>query len=664
MDLINIPGIGKTTLEKLNAINIMSIEDMIFTFPVRYEINQLDDFQKRQINEVSTYEVEVIDKPILYFIRRKLTKLQIKVQACKVIFSVVIFNREYLSKLIKPGLKIVVKGKFIKNFSIFTASNLEFLSNFHIGIIPVYNLRDIPDFRVRKIQGYLLENVKDFKENLPTSIKKKRKFKDIYSVLKNIHQPTKTIDVEKARTRLAYQELLNFAVRVELINIRNQRLKTPIKEYNINKVKELILSLNFELTKDQKMATNDIFRDFKKQTIMNRLLQGDVGSGKTIVAILSAYAIVTAGYQVAVLAPTLVLAKQHYDTFKNYLFSYGVNIELLTSDINKTSRNAVLNNIKTGVTNIVIGTHSLLQEDIKFQNLGFVVIDEQQRFGVDQRRIIREKGKNPDILMMTATPIPRTLAISMFENTDVSKLLEKPSNRKNINTKIISFDELEKAFTVIEKELEDKHQVYVVCSLIEESKNRNNISVNEAKLIIRNRFNKAKIDILHGKMTDEEKICVLDSFYNQKTEILISTTVVEVGVNVKNATAILIFNASSFGLAQLHQLRGRVGRNDFSAYCYLVVDEEVEDIERLRILEKSNDGFEISEWDLSLRGPGEVFGQKQSGVPKFIFANLINDNELRDFAFEDAKMIINEFDQISKKIVLDVLKSIESYILD
>ena len=664
MELKDIQGIGKVTLEKLKDIGIASLEEMLFCFPKKYEIFRLHSHEDLQIDKNLTLKINVIDRPKLVYIRKKLTKLTIQVSLDNLKFTVSIFNREFLKNQINSGDQIVVTGKFLKNYNSFSASNLVLYKNFVEGIFPVYGLNGILDSRIRKIINNILKSEYLLNEELPEFIIKKNKFDNINLTIKKIHIPKSLEDVDQAKYRLAYEEFLKFGARIELIRNLNMRVTRPLKHYDISQVKQLISTLPFELTDDQKAVTNEIFLDFKKKNRMNRLLQGDVGSGKTIVAILCAYAVVTAGYQVAILAPTLVLAKQHYYSFVNILRDSSLKIELLTSETPNFERMRILTETKNHLVDIIIGTHSLLQEDITFKNLGFVVIDEQQRFGVEQRKAIREKGVNPDILMMTATPIPRTLAISLFENTEVSTIRQKPRNRKHIKTEIVDFQGLTKPFKIIEKELEKHRQIYVICPLIETSDTRNYFALEDAFSLIKERFKSAKINILHGKMSDLEKTSVLDQFYTGQTDILISTTVVEVGVNIENASAMIIFNANAFGLAQIHQLRGRIGRNDFDAYCYLVVDDFIEEIERLKILEQTNDGFLISEYDLAFRGPGEVFGKAQSGVPNFRFANLIKDQEIRDLAFEDAKQLIQSNDTSSQKIVNKVLKTIDSYNLD
>ena len=664
MQLEDIKGFGKKTITALNELNINSVKDLLLCFPKKYDINEINEVKDWQINQNLTFKSQIVSEPKIYFIRKRLTKLSFQAKTDNLLFTVSIFNREFMKRFLNPGTKIIVSGKFLKNFNSFSASNIVLEENFEAGIIPVYNLKSIPEKRIRNGLIQLIHSNLDIEDNLPNYLLKKRSFPEISESLKMIHFPKDNNEISLVKQRMAYEELLKFGLRVELIKRLNTRIITPKKNYDINKVKELIKRIPFELTDDQKQATNEIFLDLHKPNAMNRLLQGDVGSGKTIVAIISSYAVVTSGYQVAILAPTLVLAKQHFDTFSEYLKNFNVEIALLTSDSSLADRRKIIADLQSGKTKIIVGTHSLIQEEINFANLGFIVIDEQQRFGVEQRRKIREKGLNPDLLIMTATPIPRTMAISMFENTELSIIKEKPKNRKTIKTKIIDFENLNEAFNLVEKELKSNRQIYVVCPLIEDNQDNKNVSVEEAFKLLSKRFKNTTIAMLHGKMTEQEKSSIFNDFTTHKIQILISTTVIEVGVNVKNASTMIIFNANSFGLSQIHQLRGRVGRNEYSGYCYLVVDDLVSDLERLKILEESNDGFKISEFDLEIRGPGEVFGKQQSGVPNFQFANIISDVKLREAAFSDAKTIIKNADYRAKNLVRSVLQTIKSYNLD
>ncbi|MGM0495733.1 MAG: ATP-dependent DNA helicase RecG [Bacillota bacterium] len=664
LKLTEISGIGKITFEKLKKHSIYSIEDLLYAFPKKYKINKLDSLDKAKLNQETSLTVKVKGKPKIYFIRKNLTKLTFKALSGKKIFNVTIFNRHFLSKSLFINQNVVITGKFKNNFDNFTASDLVLKKNYQEGIIPIYNLGDIPEGRVKKIINNTLNLSYRLEETTPKYLLEKHKLPEINTIITSIHKPKSKTDLAKALYRLKYDELLNFSLRIELINEYNNNTRTELKKYNISLVREFINSLPFELTQDQKQATNEIFKDLKSTKQMNRLLQGDVGSGKTIVALLAALAIVSADYQVAIMAPTLVLAKQHFLVFKNYLHDFGINIALLTSEVNSKKRVEIINGIENQNVNIIIGTHALIQTDLNYQKLGLVIIDEQHRFGVEQRKILREKGLNPDILLMSATPIPRSLAISIFESSDISQIKEKPAGRQTVKTEIVNLENLNYIYSAINKELEKNHQIYFICPLINESDNNNYYSVNETYNLLLQHFDEKILSYLHGKMTDEEKTKVLDDFYSNKTKILISTTVIEVGIDVEKASMMVIMNANAFGLAQLHQLRGRIGRNNLQSYCYLAVDEENEQKERINILKNHYDGFEISEMDLKLRGPGEVFGKNQAGIPNFNYANIIEDKQLLSITKADAKTLIRNNDYQAKKLTEKIIKTLDSYNLD
>ncbi len=664
-ELQELKGIGKVTEIKFNENEIFSINDLLKTYPKKYELHKLNNVDDFELDKTLSLSVRINKTPKIFYIRKRLTKLSVSVEMDNRIFNVHIFNREFLFSQLTMNTNVVITGKFLKNFNNFTASNLVLAKNFKTGIIPVYNLKDINDNTVKKAILSAFQTHSSLKEDLPDFIIEKREIPDINLAIKKIHYPENENDILLSQTRIKYDELLKFALKVESLKKLNQTVKTPKKNYDITKVREFINKLPFELTDDQKTATNEIFRDLKNENQMNRLLQGDVGSGKTIVSILASLAVHTASFQTAFMAPTLVLANQHFKTFKDYFINYDIEIDLLTSELSQSERNTILAKIKTGKTDIIIGTHSLIQDEIEFNNLGFIVIDEQHRFGVEQRKTLRRKGIVPDILLMSATPIPRTLAISLLADVDVSSIVEKPLGRKRVKTEIISFENIDRLIKLIEKEILYGHQAYFICPLIKESETSRNISLEALLPILKTKMNKnISIDVLHGKMKDVDKQRVLDKFYNNETNVLLSTTVVEVGVNVKNATIMVIINANSFGLAQLHQLRGRIGRNAYQSYCYLIVDEVINQSSRLDILKQTDDGFKISEFDLAMRGPGEMFGFSQSGIPNFHMANLINDKDLLEKAFEDAIEIINSQNIKAKKLTNKAIKSIETYNLD
>ncbi|MCK4551374.1 MAG: ATP-dependent DNA helicase RecG [Tenericutes bacterium] len=663
--LIDIKGIGPKTVQKLNRLNIKTTNDLLFSFPSKYETHKINDFSSKELDKELTLVAKVYKKPRIFFIRRNLDKLSVQVEIDKVIFYVHIFNRRFLSKSLIPDTEIVITGRFLKNFASFTASNIVLKKNYKLGIIPIYGFKEIKESTSNKIIKQILSFDYSISETLPGWALDKHKIPNINSLIDIIHNPKTEEDIYISKKRIIYEELLNFAVKIQALKKLNKSIITINKKYDITIVKDFIKTLPFVLTKDQQLATNDIFKDLKSNQQMNRLLQGDVGSGKTIVSIIASLAVVTAKFQVAIMAPTLVLAKQHFATFSKYLSSYGIRIGLLTSEMKISEKNAVAEAIRNNQIDIIIGTHSLIQESIDFHNLGFAVIDEQHRFGVKQRRELRLKGATPDILLMSATPIPRTLAISIYQDIDLSFIKEKPVGRLPISTDVVAYEDLDLLLENIKTELDKNHQAYFICPKILNSETSTKISVNELYNILNTELgNQYKIGVLHGKMIEPEKTSVLDKFYNNEIDILISTTVVEVGVNIKNATVMVILSADSFGLAQLHQLRGRIGRDSFQSYCYLVVDDILEAKDRLKILKETNDGFLISEYDLTIRGPGEVFGSIQSGIPIFKMANLINDQEILAQAFEDATIIMDALDVQSKRLRNKAIKSIESYNLD
>jgi ATP-dependent DNA helicase RecG len=663
-ELNKVKGVGPKTYEKFKESSIDTIEDLLLYFPKNYKVQEIKSIHMAKLNESISISARILDKPKIFFFRKNLSKMTLNVFSEGQKFKVDIFNRHFLAKVLFKNVDIVVTGKFRKDFRSFLASEIVLKKNYKEGIIPEYKIKDIKDGRIRNIISNIFEQHFYISETLPDPILDKRDIDGIQEVVSYIHLPQTKEQLNKALYRLKYQELLEFAIRIELIRKQKLGKSHAHKSYDIAKVKNLIKDIKFELTPSQKQATNEIFKDLKSSFQMNRLLQGDVGSGKTIVSILAAYACVTADHQVAVMAPTLVLANQHYKIFNQYLEKHGVKVEILTSETKNNDKKILLEKLASGHIDIIIGTHALIQEDIDFSDLGLAVIDEQHRFGVEQRKKLREKGYEPDLLLMSATPIPRTLAISIFESSDISQIIEKPVGRIPVKTKILEDQAIEKVYKHIEKEINLDHQVFVVCPLIHENEDSPYYSVEEMQRLLNKRFGQINVGILHGQLDDSLKRIQLERFKNKDIKILVSTTVVEVGVHVDDATLMVIMNANAFGLAQLHQLRGRIGRNDMASHCYLVINQDLEDQDRLKILEKTDDGFEISAYDLKLRGPGEVFGRNQAGIPNFNFANLINDDELLKIALEDARDMIHMEDSQSKRMINQVKKQLDSYHLD
>ncbi|MBN2697115.1 MAG: ATP-dependent DNA helicase RecG [Bacilli bacterium] len=665
-DLLEIKGIGKSMEAKLFHEGITSISELVETFPSRYESRRIQKLIEAKLQEEITLSGIAKSEASVYYIRRKLTKLTFEFGIDSTVFKVSIFNREFMKASISVGKELVITGKFINDFRNFTASDIVTKPKYIEGIVPIYRTDTMSSKQFHKlIMAALSLNKNRLSENLPLFLLERQELVNRVELFDFVHQPHDEKEVLSAQERVKYEELLNFALRIAALKKLNSRIVKKQKNYDIGKVRAFIDGLPFELTKDQKEATNEIFRDFKSKNPMNRLLQGDVGSGKTICAVIAALAVVTAGQQVAYMAPTEILAHQHFQTFCKYLSQIGVQIEYLSGSVIEKARKDIYSRLEQGNIDIIIGTHALIQEDLAFRDLGFIVIDEQHRFGVKQRQFLRKKGITPDVLFMSATPIPRTLAITLFGDLDISSIHTIPAGRKAVLTKIVGYDDLDSVFVKTIEEIQSGHQAYFTLPLIVESEASSLISVEEFLPLVREKLGRdIKIEMLHGKLNAKEKTEILEAFYKNEVNVLVATTVVEVGMNVPNATVMTVLNASRFGLSQLHQLRGRVGRDNVQAYCFYVVDDPLRDRGKLEVLERTVDGFEISETDLEQRGPGEVFGEEQTGIPKFRMANIVTDKELLEQALNDAKDVLAGHDELSIKLVNRTFALIDAYNLD
>lgn len=657
-------GIGEETAEIFAEMKIYSIHDLLEYFPYRYEDYSLRELTEVQHDEKVTVEGKVHSEPSLNYYGRKKSKLTFRLFVGSYLIKVVFFNQPYLKNKIVMNETITVTGKWDAHRQTITANEMQAGPNAkHKDFEPVYSLKGklttkgIRKFITLAFQQYgsLIE------ETLPISFLKKYRLLSRRDAIHAMHFPADQEEVKQARRRFVYEEFLLFQLKMQALR-KFEREHSPgiIQNYDINKVKEFIKSLPFPLTNAQKRVVNDILKELKSPYRMNRLLQGDVGSGKTVVAAIGLYSSVAAGFQGALMVPTEILAEQHAESLKNLLDPFDIRCELLTSSIKGKRRKGILQELAEGKVDILIGTHALIQDEVTFQRLGFVITDEQHRFGVEQRRVLREKGENPDVLFMTATPIPRTLAITVFGEMDVSIIDEMPAGRKTIETYWAKPEMLERVLGFVEKELVKGHQAYVICPLIEESEKLDVQNAIDVHTTLSHYFqNRYKVGLMHGRLTSDEKDLVMKAFSANEVQVLVSTTVVEVGVNVPNATMMVIYDAERFGLSQLHQLRGRVGRGSDQSYCILLASPKSEvGQERMRIMTETNDGFVLSEKDLELRGPGDFFGRKQSGVPEFKVADMVHDYRALETARNDAAILIqsdnfwtsSEYDYLRKQL--------------
>lgn len=633
---LNLKSLTVKETEKIRSLNINTLHDLLYYFPRAYD----DRTNIKKIEELRGDEYVVLKVQFLAvstpYIPGRLKMTKARATDGTGVIDVVWFQMPYLAKSLKTGEDYILIGHVKRGYN-FQMTNPEYkkVSNqieMEKGeILPVYStVKNFAQNSLRKVlKKNIISNRKYFCENIPDEIIKKYKIMDRQTALNEIHFPDDKKNLEEAKRRFAIEELL--ILEMGILEKKFIEGVSNEKKYELsdNKflVKNYLKNLNFTLTKAQKNVITDIYKELNSGIFINRLIQGDVGSGKTVVAMILLLYIIENGYQGVIMAPTEILAAQHYLSIKDDFEKLGVRVELLTGSVKGKKREAMLSGIKSGEISLVIGTHALIEDNVEFGKLGLVVIDEQHRFGVVQRKKLRDKGILSNLLVMSATPIPRSLALSIYGDLDISIIDELPPGRKAIKTKWIGNEiDLEKAYDFIEKKLREGRQAYFVVPLIEDSEKMAVKSIEQYRYEIENRFSDYKIGILHGKMKNSEKDEVMKSFKNKETDILLSTTVVEVGINVPNATIISIINAERFGLSSLHQLRGRVGRGEYQSYCFLISKTDNDTSKaRLRIMEKTQDGFEIAEEDLRLRKSGEIFGTKQTGFSDLKFIDIIQD---------------------------------------
>lgn len=636
-------GVGAKRADSLASLGIQTIEDLLTYYPFRYE-----DIQERNLNEILDQEKVtlkglVVSPPVMSRFGYKKNRLQFRMMQDHAVFNVSFFNQPYLKDKVILSEEIAVYGKWdAKRKSL---NGMKILGSQAVDdFSPIYHVNK--SIRQTTLVDLIRRGFEEYgdliEENLPNGLVEKYRLLDRPTSVKSMHFPKNHEENHQAKRRIVFEEFFLFQMRLQGLK-KSEKAETNGIEilYDIQRLKQFIQKLPFELTDAQKRVTNEICRDLRSPQHMQRLLQGDVGSGKTIVAAIALYAAVTAGFQGALMVPTEILAQQHMESLLQLFDAQEVKLALLTGSTKAKERRELLELLEQGEIDIVVGTHALIQEGVEFQHLGLVITDEQHRFGVNQRKVLREKGWRPDVLFMTATPIPRTLAITAYGEMDVSVIDELPAGRIPIETRWVRTPQLNSVLDWTWKELAKGHQMYVICPLIEESEAldvKNAVEIYEKlSALFAPQY---EVGLLHGKMKNQEKEAIMETFKENKMQILVSTTVIEVGVNVPNATVMLIMDADRFGLAQLHQLRGRVGRGSDASYCVLVANPKNElGIERMKIMTETNNGFILSEKDLELRGPGEVFGFRQSGLPQFAIADLVTDSNILEVARDEAQKL-------------------------
>ena len=642
----------------LHELGLYTTDDLLMYYPYRYEVITTSAFSDWKIKDKVWFEGEVVQLPRSWR-KGRLVTTTFQVRFQEQILTVTIFNRPW-AKSLNLNQILTIQGVYQGNCKV-TAMSYDTKSLVeHAPITPIYSIKDgIRQKTLQTIIHSVLNQLHDeIIDDIPEEFRQAYRLLPLKLAYRCIHIPSSMNEVQAAVRTLKYAEFLRFFTAIQLMrSTEGIRITKKPKIFSSKKIQQAIQSLSFEMTADQRDTLEKILYDMGSTHAMYRLVQGDVGCGKTVVATLALYAAFLSGYQAAMLAPTEILARQHYQSVNEVLAPFGVKTEVLYSALSSSKKNEILKDVASGKIDILIGTHSMIQDTVTFHKLGLTIADEQQRFGVAQRKALKQKGEQVDFLLMSATPIPRTLAASLFGDMDVSTIETMPAGRITPITTLIKENSFRTVLEDVKRLLISGRQLYVICAAVDENEEYHARNVYDTMESIQKLFPQYKVACLHGRMSTDEKQAIMQAFHDNDIQILVSTTVVEVGVNVVNATGMIIYDADRFGLSQLHQLRGRIQRGSEQGYCWLLTasqDERV--LQRLEVLVKSNNGFEISYEDLRLRGPGDILGTRQSGVPDFILGNIVEDTAMINQARKDALKVMESADNPDYYILLETVR--------
>ena len=645
-------------LQILHELGLYTTDDLLMYYPYRYEVITTSAFSDWKIKDKVWFEGEVVQLPRSWR-KGRLVTTTFQVRSQEQIFTITIFNRPW-AKSLNLNQILTIQGVYQGNSKVTAISYDTKPLAEHASITPIYSIKEgIRQKTLQTIIHSVLNQLQDeIIDDIPDEFRQAYRLLPLKLAYRYIHIPTSMNGVQAAVRTLKYAEFLRFFTAIQLMrSTEGIRIAKKPKIFSSKKIQQAIQSLSFEMTADQRDTLQKILYDMGSTHTMYRLVQGDVGCGKTVVATLALYAAFLSGYQGAMLAPTEILARQHYLSVNEVLAPFGVKTEVLYSALSSAKKNEILKDVAAGKIDILIGTHSMIQDTVTFHKLGLTIADEQQRFGVAQRKALKQKGEQVDFLLMSATPIPRTLAASLFGDMDVSTIETMPLGRITPITTLIKENSFRTVLEDVKHLLVSGRQLYVICAAVDENEEYHARNVYDTMKSIQKLFPQYKVACLHGRMSTDEKQAIMQAFHDNDIQILVSTTVVEVGVNVVNATGMIIYDADRFGLSQLHQLRGRIQRGSEQGYCWLLTasqDERV--LQRLEVLVKSNNGFEISYEDLRLRGPGDILGTRQSGVPDFILGNIVEDTAMINQARKDALKVMESADNPDYQILLETVK--------